>query len=93
VLKNLNLNVPTGAMYGKLYVSQLHLNLILTLLKTLSYGLLGPSGCGKTTILRCVVGRASLDKGRVNVFGAEPCSKGHGIPGSLVGYMPQVLIL
>lgn len=56
----------------------------------LRYGLLGPSGCGKTTILRAVVGRLSMDSGLVEVFGKEPGTKGHQIPGSLVGYMPQV---
>nr|UOU03363.1 ATP-binding cassette subfamily H-like 1 [Brachionus rubens] len=71
VLRDLNLNVPTGAIYG----------------------LLGPSGCGKTTILRSVVGRISLDSGFLTVLGKEPGSKGHQIPGSLVGYMPQEVAL
>jgi len=51
---------------------------------------LGPSGCGKTTILKVIVGRTQLDSGRVEVFKREPGSKGHQIPGALVGYMPQV---
>ena len=55
-----------------------------------SYGLLGPSGCGKTTLLRCILGRLKVDKGKVLVLGREPGSKGHGVPGSFVGYMPQV---
>ncbi|RNA38959.1 ABC transporter G family member 20-like, partial [Brachionus plicatilis] len=71
VLRDLNLNVPTGAIYG----------------------LLGPSGCGKTTILRSVVGRIFLDSGELLVFGKEPGTKGHQVPGSLVGYMPQEVAL
>ncbi|CAF0942665.1 unnamed protein product [Brachionus calyciflorus] len=71
VLRDLNLNVPTGAIYG----------------------LLGPSGCGKTTILRSVVGRVNLDSGLIKVLGKEPGEKGHGVPGVLVGYMPQEIAL
>lgn len=71
VLKNLNMNVPTGAIYG----------------------LLGPSGCGKTTILRSIVGRLSLDSGEINVLGKKPGARKHGIPGPLVGYMPQEITL
>ncbi len=50
-----------------------------------------PSGCGKTTILRCIVGRLTLDSGELSVLGKEPWAKGHEIPGRLVGYMPQVI--
>lgn len=56
----------------------------------LRYGLLGPSGCGKTTILRAICGRVELDKGSITVFDSEPGSKESGIPGPVVGYMPQV---
>ncbi len=45
---------------------------------------------GKTTILRAVVGRLTVDSGTVEVFGKEPGSEGHKVPGSLIGYMPQV---
>ncbi|KAK3107884.1 hypothetical protein FSP39_024401, partial [Pinctada imbricata] len=57
------------------------------------YGLLGPSGCGKTTLLRCIIGRLSVDAGQLLVLGAKPGSRGHGVPGSLVGYMPQEIAL
>lgn len=40
--------------------------------------------------MRAVVGKVALDSGTVEVFGKEPGSKGHQIPGVLVGYMPQV---
>jgi ABC-type multidrug transport system ATPase subunit len=55
-----------------------------------SYGLLGPSGCGKTSILRAVIARMRFDSGLVRVLGKEPGLFESGIPGPLVGYMPQV---
>ncbi|XP_064650720.1 ABC transporter G family member 20-like isoform X2 [Lineus longissimus] len=57
------------------------------------YGLLGPSGCGKTTLLRCAVGRLQVDHGLVVSLGKKPGARGHGIPGNLVGYMPQEIAL
>jgi len=54
------------------------------------YGLLGPSGCGKTTMLRCLVGRIKPNSGYVKAFGYEPNERGSRIPGSAIGYMPQV---
>jgi ABC-type multidrug transport system ATPase subunit len=57
------------------------------------YGLLGPSGCGKTTLLSCIVGIRRLNSGEVWVLGGNPGSKGSGIPGSRVGYMPQEISL
>ncbi|XP_064595500.1 ABC transporter G family member 23-like [Liolophura sinensis] len=53
------------------------------------YGLLGPSGCGKTTLLRCIIGRLNIDYGNIVVLGDTPGAKNHGIPGNMVGYMPQ----
>jgi len=53
------------------------------------YALLGPSGCGKTTLLSCVLGRKSLDGGSVRVLGGRPGDRSLGLPGTLVGYMPQ----
>ncbi|CAF2693615.1 unnamed protein product [Rotaria sp. Silwood2] len=53
------------------------------------YGLLGPSGCGKTTLLRCLVGRLELNRGEIIVLGKRPGSRGHGVPGRSVGFMPQ----
>ena len=54
------------------------------------YGLLGSSGCGKTTMLSCIVGLEKWESGRLLVFGKEPGSKGSGIPGTKLGYLPQV---
>jgi ABC-type multidrug transport system ATPase subunit len=57
-----------------------------------SYGLLGASGCGKTTVLSCIVGRRKLSSGRIVVFGGVPGDRRTGVPGSKVGYMPQVSV-
>jgi ABC-type transport system involved in cytochrome bd biosynthesis fused ATPase/permease subunit len=54
------------------------------------YGLLGASGCGKTTLLSCIVGRRKLNSGDIWVLGGKPGSKGSGVPGPRIGYMPQV---
>ena len=59
-------------------------------LLSLRYGLLGSSGCGKTTLLRCILGRLQLASGSVLVFGRQPGTMGHNVPGRGVGYMPQV---
>ena len=54
---------------------------------------IGPSGCGKTTLLKCIVGKHKLNSGSIRVFGEQPGTKGCGVPGSRVGYMPQELAL
>ncbi|XP_053409038.1 ABC transporter G family member 20-like [Mercenaria mercenaria] len=72
--------------YGKLRVLN---NLNITVPRGSIYGLLGPSGCGKTTLLRCVIGRLHVDSGHVIVLGDKPGARGHKVPGSMVGYMPQ----
>ncbi|XP_012522408.1 ABC transporter G family member 20 isoform X2 [Monomorium pharaonis] len=77
--------------YGK---KQLVLNgLNMTVAKGSIYGLLGASGCGKTTLLSCVVGVQHLSSGKIWVLGGTPGSKGSGIPGPRVGYMPQNISL
>lgn len=58
-----------------------------------SYGLLGASGCGKTTLLSCIVGRRRLNEGEIWVLGGRPGTKGSGVPGKRVGYMPQEIAL
>ena len=54
---------------------------------------MGPSGCGKTTLLRCILGRLRIDSGNILALGEKPGTLGHGVPGNMVGYMPQVNFL
>ncbi|XP_067007499.1 ABC transporter G family member 23 [Anabrus simplex] len=82
----------------KRYGSKKNPNVILdglnmTVPKGVIYGLLGASGCGKTTLLTCVVGRRRLDSGEIWVLGGRPGSRGSGVPGPRIGYMPQELAL
>ncbi|TGZ50120.1 ABC transporter G family member 20 [Temnothorax longispinosus] len=82
----------------KKYGSKKNPNVILdglnmTVPKGTIYGLLGASGCGKTTLLSCIVGRRRLDSGEIWVLGGRPGSKGSGVPGPRVGYMPQEIAL
>ncbi|XP_041985170.1 ABC transporter G family member 23 isoform X2 [Aricia agestis] len=68
-------------------------NLNMTVAKGTIYGLLGASGCGKTTLLSCIVGRRKLNNGEIWVLGGKPGTKGSGVPGKRVGYMPQEIAL
>ncbi|CAG9834101.1 unnamed protein product [Diabrotica balteata] len=68
-------------------------NLNMTVPKGCIYGLLGASGCGKTTLLNCIVGRKRLNSGELWVLGGTPGSRGSGVPGPRVGYMPQEIAL
>nr|AEE62001.1 unknown [Dendroctonus ponderosae] len=82
----------------KKYGSKSQPNIILdglnmTVPKGCIYGLLGASGCGKTTLLNCIVGRKRLNSGEIWVLGGQPGSKGSGVPGPRIGYMPQEIAL
>ncbi|XP_050501813.1 ABC transporter G family member 20 isoform X1 [Diabrotica virgifera virgifera] len=68
-------------------------DLNMTVGKGTIYGLLGASGCGKTTLLSCIVGRRRLNTGEIWVLGGKPGTKGSGVPGKRVGYMPQEIAL
>nr|WAB24462.1 ATP-binding cassette sub-family H member 1 [Henosepilachna vigintioctopunctata] len=68
-------------------------DLDMTVAKGTIYGLLGASGCGKTTLLSCIVGRRKLNSGEIWVLGGKPGTKGSGVPGKRVGYMPQEIAL
>ena len=57
------------------------------------YALLGPSGCGKTTLLSCILGRKRVDSGVILVNSKSPGDRSNGLPGPLVGYMPQDISL
>ncbi|KAK5645434.1 hypothetical protein RI129_006734 [Pyrocoelia pectoralis] len=65
----------------------------MTVPKGVIYGLLGASGCGKTTLLNCIVGRKRLNSGEIWVLGGRPGSRGSGVPGPRIGYMPQEIAL
>jgi zinc/manganese transport system ATP-binding protein len=54
-------------------------------------GLIGPNGAGKTTILRVILGLQQPTSGTVTI-GGEPRGKGRKA-GSLVGYVPQKLLI
>uniref|UniRef100_A0A6M2DJ84 Putative lipid exporter abca1 n=1 Tax=Xenopsylla cheopis TaxID=163159 RepID=A0A6M2DJ84_XENCH len=82
----------------KQYGSSKNPNIILdglnmTVPKGSIYGLLGASGCGKTTLLSCIVGRRRLNQGEIWVLGGTPGSRGSGVPGPRIGYMPQEIAL
>ncbi|KAF5284913.1 hypothetical protein FQA39_LY16868 [Lamprigera yunnana] len=68
-------------------------DLNMTVPKGTIYGLLGSSGCGKTTLLNCVVGRQKFDSGELWVLGGHPGTRGSGLPGPRIGYMPQDVAL
>ncbi|XP_030757692.1 ABC transporter G family member 20 isoform X2 [Sitophilus oryzae] len=68
-------------------------DLNMTVAKGTIYGLLGASGCGKTTLLSCIVGRRRLNTGEIWVLGGKPGTRGSGVPGKRVGYMPQEIAL
>lgn len=55
--------------------------------------MLGASGCGKTTLLSCIVGIKFLNEGKISVLGGTPGTKGSGVPGPRIGYMPQEIAL
>jgi zinc/manganese transport system ATP-binding protein len=54
-------------------------------------GLIGPNGAGKTTILRVILGLQQPTSGTVTI-GGEPRGKGRRA-GSLIGYVPQKLLI
>ncbi|CAG9760884.1 unnamed protein product [Ceutorhynchus assimilis] len=68
-------------------------DLNMTVGKGTIYGLLGASGCGKTTLLSCIVGRRRMNSGEIWVLGGRPGTRGSGVPGKRVGYMPQEIAL
>ena len=88
VLRDLEMNIPRGHIYGLLGMldSLLHL-------QGFTFDYSGPSGCGKTTLLQCIVGKKIIDSGTILVFGGKPGSQQAGVPGARCGYMPQELAL
>eukprot|EP00090_Calanus_glacialis_P008173 TRINITY_DN16497_c0_g1_i1.p1 TRINITY_DN16497_c0_g1~~TRINITY_DN16497_c0_g1_i1.p1 ORF type:complete len:734 (+),score=117.42 TRINITY_DN16497_c0_g1_i1:53-2254(+) len=78
------------ASYGKTKILD---GLSMRVEKGAVYALLGPSGCGKTTLLSCILGRKSLESGIISVFGGTPGDRSIGLPGPLVGFMPQDICL
>ena len=80
VLKNLNLNVPTGAIYGLLGPSGCGIwnSFLYYQIHEIKFNKIK---IGKTTILRSIVGRLYLDSGELIVLGKKPGARNHGIPG------------
>ena len=56
-------------------------------------GLIGPNSAGKTTILRVILGLQPPASGTVTIAGQPHGKKGRGRGGSLVGYVPQKLLI
>jgi ABC-2 type transport system ATP-binding protein len=63
-------------------------NIDLTINQGEIVGILGPNGAGKTTLLKCLTGLASLDSGKVELFGVDLQSnfkEAIGPVGALIG--------
>ena len=56
-------------------------------------GLIGPNGAGKTTILRVILGLLPPTSGTVTVAGRPHGRRGRGHGASLIGYVPQKLLI
>jgi len=56
-------------------------------------GLIGPNGAGKTTILRVILGLQPPTSGTVTFPGQPSGRSGRGHGGSLIGYVPQKLLI
>jgi zinc/manganese transport system ATP-binding protein len=56
-------------------------------------GLIGPNGAGKTTILRVILGLQAPSSGTVILAGEPRGKSGRSRAGSLVGYVPQKLLI
>jgi zinc/manganese transport system ATP-binding protein len=56
-------------------------------------GLIGPNGAGKTTILRVILGLQAPTSGTVILAGEPRGKTGRSRAGSLVGYVPQKLLI
>ncbi len=56
-------------------------------------GLIGPNGAGKTTILRVILGLQAPTSGTVILAGQPHGKTGRSRAGSLVGYVPQKLLI
>jgi ATP-binding cassette subfamily F protein 3 len=52
---------------AKSYDFPLFGNLTFDVLRGEKWGIVGPNGCGKTTLLKCILGKETLDKGTVKV--------------------------
>ena len=76
--------------YGKTTILS---ELSMSVKKGTIFALLGPSGCGKTTLLSCILGRKDVKAGEIRVFSGAPGDRSIGLPGGLVGFMPQDICL
>ena len=56
-------------------------------------GLIGPNGAGKTTILRVILGLLPPSAGTITVAGQPGGTRRHRRGESLIGYVPQKLLI
>ncbi|HYZ55556.1 MAG TPA: metal ABC transporter ATP-binding protein [Streptosporangiaceae bacterium] len=56
-------------------------------------GLIGPNGAGKTTLLRVILGLQQPTSGTVAIAGTPRGKAGRARGGSMVGYVPQKLLI
>lgn len=72
-------------------------NINLSLAKGTMLAVLGPSGCGKTTLLRCIAGFETPDKGVISIAGKDVFNSEKNInikaEQRRIGYVPQEGVL
>ncbi len=52
--------------------------------------IMGPNGAGKSTLMRAIIGLLKPSRGKLLVYGRDPCKEGHAVR-SIVSYAPQMV--